>query len=855
MENTGLQLADICDLEKLYKMIGDWSNATGMSAILTDSDGKETMKCWGKSLFCRTLLYTSKGYEACCKCMEVLERGAQICYACAYHFVIPLNLPDGTFVGKVVAGQTLLEEVPDETVCENLKKIGLSEEKARQAIDSGEKRKKENVDSAYALLDSMLNSFIEKSYYIWKAGEDIKRANKERQSALANAEEQRRQLHTEIQETLGGADMGMWTLVFRDDRKPRLYADKTMNRLLGTTERISAENRYIRWIAGIPPEEQEAANAYMEQIRKDGRAEITYKWIHPLNGAMYIRCGGIRDDSYEKGMKVRGYHQDVTLQQRAEQLHKEKLREQYSVIDAISSIYQVVWVYDLKKGTISVIRQAKELHKPAQEAEYNATETIENVIAQCVEKEDQAEMRQFYNLEILAQRLCSEPSVSKDFRDTIMGWCRIIAIPVDQQAGERPEKIMIGIQRIDEEKRKELNAQRLLAKAYEEAKRANAAKTEFLSRMSHDIRTPMNGILGMSKIAEKSIQDPKRVLDALHKIDQSGKQLEMLINDVLDMSRLESGRTELTREPFNIIQILDNNYVPIHLMAEEKQIRMLGPHANLTHRNLIGSPLHLQRILLNILTNAIKYNKIGGTVEAWLNELPQDETHSFYEFIIADTGVGMSPEYLEHIYEPFSRGMTDSGTHYQGTGLGMAITKEIVDLMGGTIEVKSSVGVGTTFCVKLPFELCMDGYEQQRQADQEDNICLEHMKILMAEDNELNIEIATFMLQEAGADVTVARNGKEAYLTWLTSPEESFDAILMDIMMPEMNGIESTRCIRASERGDARKVPIIAMTANAFAEDIKRCRAAGMNDHLAKPLDIQKLYRTLARYRRNIYSE
>ncbi len=215
----------------------------------------------------------------------------------------------------------------------------------------------------------------------------------------------------------------------------------------------------------------------------------------------------------------------------------------------------------------------------------------------------------------------------------------------------------------------------------------------------------------------------------------------------------------------------------------------------------------------------------------------------------------MSAEYLAHIYEPFPREMTDPGTRYQGTGLGMAITKEIVDLMGGTIEVKSSVGIGTTFQVKVPFELCMNEYVQQGDAYREERISLEHMKILMAEDNELNIEIATFMLEEAGAEVTVARNGKEAYLTWQDSPEGWYDVILMDIMMPEMNGIQATECIRKSRRQDAGWIPIVAMTANAFAEDVKRCRAAGMNDHLAKPLDIQKLYRTLARYRRSTYSE
>lgn len=319
----------------------------------------------------------------------------------------------------------------------------------------------------------------------------------------------------------------------------------------------------------------------------------------------------------------------------------------------------------------------------------------------------------------------------------------------------------------------------------------------------------------------------------------------MLINDVLDMSRLESGKTELTYEKFDIKNVLNNNCSPIHIMALEHQVKLLGPHVEIMHRNLVGSPLHVQRILLNILTNAVKYNKPGGTVEVWLNELPIDQNHSRFALKIVDTGIGMSQEFLQHIFEPFSREHPDAGTNYQGTGLGMAITKEIVDLMGGTIKVESEENVGSVFYVDIPFEICEEADTEFPEKLPEQPIRLEGMNILLAEDNELNIEIARFILEDAGAKVWIAHDGQEAVDLWKKMPEKNFDAILMDIMMPRMDGLQATRRIREDSRSDAKKIPIIAMTANAFAEDIRRCKEAGMNEHLSKPLDIQKLYRMM----------
>ncbi len=663
-----------------------------------------------------------------------------------------------------------------------------------------------------------------------------------------SAEEQEKKVQSEIDETLAGAGIGMWTMVLANDGRSLLYANKKMNDLLGTTEDMSPEERYVRWIAGITEESQQATTEYMDSIRRDGRAEVVYTWMHPTRGLLHIRCGGVQDTSFTDGIKVRGYHQDITAVRKAEQAHREELREQYSVIEAVSSIYFVVWIFDLQTGRVRVVKEDEIRRTPAQDADFDSERTIGNVINGCVVQEDREQMRRFYRMDRLAEKLKNEKSVSKEFRDTIFGWCRITAIPVRTDANEKLTRILIGVQKIDEEKEAEIRAQKLLADAYEEAKRANTAKTEFLSRMSHDIRTPINGILGMSRIAQQCIDDGNRVRDALSKIDEAGRQLELLINDVLDMSRLESGRTELTNEPFDLIKVLSSGYDPIMVMAEENNVKLAGAHFNIKHNRVIGSPLHLQRISLNILTNAIKYNKPGGEAETWLDEIPIDDTHSNYVFRIADTGVGMSEEFVKHLFEPFSREHTDAGTEYQGTGLGMAITKELLDLMGGSIEVESKLGVGSTFTMKIPFEICTGDIEPEKKEDHE-KVSLDGMRILLVEDNSLNMEIATFMVETAGATVTPARNGREAVDVYRSHPAGTFDVILMDVMMPEMDGLEATRQIRTSEQADSAEIPIIAMTANAFAEDVKKCKAAGMNEHIAKPLDADRALHIIARYK------
>ena len=367
--------------------------------------------------------------------------------------------------------------------------------------------------------------------------------------------------------------------------------------------------------------------------------------------------------------------------------------------------------------------------------------------------------------------------------------------------------------------------------------------------MSHDIRTPMNGILGMAKIAGKCIDNKEKILYALEKINDSGRQLEALINDVLDMSRLESGKTELTRERFDICSLMTNCFESLSTMAAENDVVMVGVHFNVKHKKVVGSPLHIQRILLNILSNSVKYNKKNGTTELWLDEVFMNKEKSMYCFTVKDTGVGMSEDYIKHIFEPFSREHTDAGTDYHGTGLGMAITKELVELMDGIIEVESKLGQGSAFKFQIPFKVCEDEMPVFRQRSVPKDIT--GVNILLVEDNELNMEIAKFLLEDAKAIVTTAYNGFEAVEKIKKSCEDGvdsrYDVILMDIMMPEMNGLEASRAIREMGMDYTDNIPIIAMTANAFMEDVKKCFEAKMSDHISKPIDIDKVTNAIYR--------
>ena len=395
--------------------------------------------------------------------------------------------------------------------------------------------------------------------------------------------------------------------------------------------------------------------------------------------------------------------------------------------------------------------------------------------------------------------------------------------------------------KMEQETNRELNQLRLVAES------ANEAKSTFLNNMSHDIRTPMNAIIGFTNIAMKH-NPPPEIKSCLDKISDSSEHLLALINDVLDISRIESGKIKLVPTPVDIVELSDSVLTIMYGYLANRNITFQTELAKSQTRYVLTDAVRVREVLVNILGNAVKFTNDGGTVTYAVSYYPgHDEHHINVRYRIADTGIGMAEEFVDHIFDEFSQEEHGARTQYKGTGLGMAITKRYVDLMGGTISVESRKGVGTTFTVDLPLEIT-DACEVEKKDYAVDNINLTGLKILLAEDNDMNAEIAIVQLEDLGIRVIRASDGDEAVSFFAQNPPDTFDLILMDVMMPKLNGYEATKAIRSMQnRPDAITIPIIAMTANAFAEDVQASLDAGMNGHLSKPIVMDEVVKAIAR--------
>ena len=404
--------------------------------------------------------------------------------------------------------------------------------------------------------------------------------------------------------------------------------------------------------------------------------------------------------------------------------------------------------------------------------------------------------------------------------------------------------VLCTVRSISDSKRREED----LNFAAEAAKREAEMKTRFLATMSHDIRTPLNGIIGMVNMGNQYADDPQMQQKIREKVMESLKYLVSLVNDVLDMNKLETSRLEVEHKPFDIREVLRGCWTDLESQAEKMGLELeKSGVSEIECPHVVGSPMYFRQIFANILSNAVKYNKIHGKITLRVDMVSRTEDDVVYRFSVSDTGIGMSEEFQKHIFETFTQEDTGARTVYRGTGLGMAISKKLVDTLGGTIKIKSKKNVGSTFILVLPFAIDKD-YENASVQSEPETPNVEGMHVLLVEDNELNLEIARYLLEEAGVQVIAAKNGQEALDIFEQSGEQEIDLILMDIMMPVMDGLEATRRIRTCTHPRGATVPIIAISANAFADDIQKAKNAGMNEHLAKPFEMEKVLRAISRY-------
>ena len=532
------------------------------------------------------------------------------------------------------------------------------------------------------------------------------------------------------------------------------------------------------------------------------------------------------------------------------------LDEQTRVISALSQEYTTVWLVSGMGEEITKYRDSGR-DNVAREDAYFSTQNIsyddvlERYLRIYVCDEYKEEFARKVRYDVVRREICRQPVYSVVFKRDYRGVHEYFQVSFTAAGDADGTDFVVGFKNVNELVREERQRNELLAEALSEAECANRAKTQFFNNMSHDIRTPMNAIVGFTSLALSHLDDREKVEGYLKKISTSSEHLLLLINDVLDMSRIESGRVSIEEKPLDLSELLSSIATIIQPVAEAKKLRFLVDVADVADVRVVSDKLRLTQILLNLLSNGVKFTESGGELRLRVRqEAGAPEGYVRYRFVVADTGIGISKEFQKHIFESFSREQTAQVGGIQGTGLGLAITKKVVDMMGGAIRLESEEGRGSEFDVRLTFRLAAEPAASGGEAALPDRtrkaFAPEGKTILLVEDNELNQEIAVAILEEAGFRVEVASDGSVAVEKMEGADAGRFDAILMDVRMPVMDGYEATRRIRAMEAPACKGVPIIAMTANAFEEDRRAAIAAGMNGHLSKPIDVKLLMEALS---------
>ena len=602
--------------------------------------------------------------------------------------------------------------------------------------------------------------------------------------------------------------------------------------------------------ASVLDEDREKMRQSIEQLKNEGDSVSVEYRVQHKDGELLHVAGNVMLFKESGELLYRRFLLDCTEQRLREEKSR---RHQIELIQALSTDYNLVCFFELDTGMGTVLQSDDEsVLGESFHDEISLKDSFEQYIQKLVLAEDQEMLREAISPENIQKELAEKELFSVYYRIVKNGEIEYFQVKVVRAgAWDIHRGIVLGFHSVDEEIRSEMKKKDLLEEALQQANQASKAKSAFLSNMSHDIRTPMNAIVGFTSLAISRIDQKEQVEEYLGKIMTSGNHLLNLINDVLDMSRIESGKIRLDEKPCSLFDIVYGLRNILQADVHAKQMELYVDMEGIRNEEIYCDRLRLNQVLLNLLSNSVKYTEVGGTINMSVTEMNgAPEGYATYEFRIKDTGIGMSEEFVKHIFEPFEREENSTISGIQGTGLGMAITKNIVDMMGGTIEVASKQGVGTEFKVSFVFRICSDLQERQDKEKSRKNTVakgsrVQTGRILLAEDVELNQEIAVTILGDAGFETEVAKNGQVAVEMLQKSEPGYYKVILMDIQMPVMNGYEATREIRQLQNKELASIPIIAMSANAFEEDRQEALKCGMNGHIAKPIDVGNLFDTL----------
>ena len=653
--------------------------------------------------------------------------------------------------------------------------------------------------------------------------------------------EQREEVN--IKAILRASRMGMWRVEMEEGKPPRFYADEVMDELLGIDREITPEERFVFHRSRIHPEDMRLFQEYSDKLT-EARTEIVYRYIHPVSGAMFVRCGGERDTSVTEYVAVTGIHQDISETVRIEKekeaerrlaelndsLRKEKLRQDIYYKELLDIENCGVLAYTMPGHKV--------IHMNAEALRMYGIESVE-----AAQRELGPLLRQVYypDSEVLNQlkKLRNEDDMV-DYECIIgkgkanechaLAKTKVVHIPTGERA--------VLTTFVD------VSDMVMLKNALRRAEEGSRAKSSFLFAMSHDLRTPMNAIIGYAELMEAHWGEKEVTTNYLQKLKGASQFLLALIGNVLEIARIESGKETLTEAPWNLMKLEETLDILLDGEISRKQLTV-NRNVNIRHANVYCDALKIREIIMNLLSNAVKYTLEGGKIVLDIEEKPSArDGFMTLQIRVSDNGIGISKEYVPYIFDAFTRERSSSESGIIGTGLGLRIVKSFVDLMNGDISVKSEPGKGTCFTVEISCRKIPEEELQQQMEEQPENVSLAGRRLLLAEDNGLNAEIAMTILQDADAEVELAADGKIAVDKLQDVPVGYYDAILMDIQMPNMNGYEATKAIRklTDERA---KIPIIAMTANAFEEDRQAALAAGMDDYVAKPVEISELFRTI----------